>query len=212
MAGHHVRASQSTGVFLGVGATLVLPDEGQQCPVWSSEEIGPSRAKLPSTPLRRTPPSTAPDAPQPPVRPQGAKTATAPPPVPVGEGMSRPILVERGKPVSYSREALDARVEGTMIVRCTITVEARVEKCVVLQTLPFLEQSVLENLYTSRFRPRRFKANPWPSATPSTSNWWRRLSLTRQRPARSYRAPAGSSFQESVGCHLLSLSGRTGPP
>ena len=74
--------------------------------------------------------------------------------------MTRPVLVERGAAVSYTREALEARVEGTMIVRCTITVEGRVEKCQVLKSLPFLEQAVLENLYSSRYKPVTFQGKP----------------------------------------------------
>jgi serine/threonine-protein kinase len=80
--------------------------------------------------------------------------------VPFGEGMTRPRLVTPGKPVSYSREALEARVEGTMIVKCTITVEGQVERCTVLKTLPFLEEAVLQSLYSSRYSPVTFQGKP----------------------------------------------------
>ena len=80
--------------------------------------------------------------------------------VPFGEGMTRPVLVERGKPVSYTPQALEARVEGTMVVRCIITVEGHVEKCLVLKTLPFLEQAVLESLYSSRYSPVTYQGKP----------------------------------------------------
>jgi hypothetical protein len=101
-----------------------------------------------------------------------ASTAAAPAPstgttapaagdlVPFGEGMSRPVLIERGKPVSYTREALEARIEGTMIVRCIITIDGHVEKCVPLKTLPFLEQAVLEMLYSSRYSPVTYQGKP----------------------------------------------------
>jgi outer membrane biosynthesis protein TonB len=113
-------------------------------------------------------PTTA--APAPATQPQAtALPAVAPHPgaptlggdlLPFGDGMTRPVLVERGKPVQYSREALEAKVDGTMIIRCTITVEGRVERCVVLKTLPFLEQAVLENLYSSRYSPVTFQGKP----------------------------------------------------
>jgi protein TonB len=74
--------------------------------------------------------------------------------------MTRPVLLERGKAVQYTREALEAKVEGTMIVRCTITAEGRVEQCIVLKPLPFLEQAVLENLYSSRYAPVTFQGKP----------------------------------------------------
>jgi protein TonB len=74
--------------------------------------------------------------------------------------MTRPVLIERAKPVSYTPQALEAHVEGTMIVRCIITVEGRIEKCVVLKTLPFLEQAVLESLYSSRYAPVTYQGKP----------------------------------------------------
>jgi eukaryotic-like serine/threonine-protein kinase len=80
--------------------------------------------------------------------------------VPFGEGMTRPVLIERAKPVSYTPQALEAHVEGTMVVRCIITVEGHVEKCVVLKTLPFLEQAVLESLYSSRYSPVTYQGKP----------------------------------------------------
>ncbi len=80
--------------------------------------------------------------------------------VPFGEGMTRPRLISPGKPVSYSREALEARVEGTMIVKCTITIEGTVERCSVLKTLPFLEDAVLESLYSSRYAPVTYQGKP----------------------------------------------------
>ena len=80
--------------------------------------------------------------------------------VPFGEGMTRPVLIERAKPVSYTPQALEAHVEGTMIVRCIITVEGRIEKCVVLKTLPFLERAVLESLYSSRYAPVTYQGKP----------------------------------------------------
>jgi eukaryotic-like serine/threonine-protein kinase len=107
-------------------------------------------------------------------QPAGAVAAVAPPVasaaqaapvpngdlVPFGEGMTRPVLIERAKPVSYTPQALEARVEGTMVVRCIITVEGHVEKCLVLKTLPFLEQAVLESLYSSRYSPVTYQGKP----------------------------------------------------
>ena len=74
--------------------------------------------------------------------------------------MTKPALIERVKPVTYTPQALAARVEGTMIVRCTITAEGHVEKCTVLKTLPFLEQEVLDSLYSSRYTPVMYQGKP----------------------------------------------------
>ena len=123
-------------------------------------------------PIPLTTPASAQAAPARPATPGAAAPAAAtglgtPAPaapvgdlVPFGEGMTRPVLVERGKPVSYTSQALEARVEGTMIVRCTITVDGRVENCVVLKTLPFLEKEVLESLYSSRYAPVTYQGKP----------------------------------------------------
>ena len=115
-------------------------------------------------------PALAVGAPAKPVPPVAATTSAGPPAaagpaalgdvVPFGEGMTRPKLVTPGKPVSYSREAIEARVEGTMIVKCTITVDGQVEKCTVLKTLPFLEEAVLQSLYSSRYSPVTFQGKP----------------------------------------------------
>jgi TonB family protein len=137
-------------------------------------EAGPVPVPIPVPPVsavQATParpgPATAAAAPQPlapaatqAAAPKPAGPSTAGELLPFGEGMTRPVLVERGKPVQYSREALEAKVDGTMIVRCTITTEGRVERCVVLKTLPFLEQAVLENLYSSRYTPVTFQGKP----------------------------------------------------
>jgi serine/threonine-protein kinase len=45
--------------------------------------------------------------------------------VPFGEGMTRPVLMQPGRPITYTREAIAARVEGVSIVRCVITSRGR---------------------------------------------------------------------------------------
>ena len=122
----------------------------------------PATATAPAAPLVAAPrPAAAPVAaistPQPPAATPASPAGEL---LPFGEGMTRPVLLERGKAVQYTREALEAKVEGTMIVRCTITAEGRVEQCIVLKPLPFLEQAVLENLYSSRYAPVTFQGKP----------------------------------------------------
>jgi len=117
----------------------------------------PAATATPAGPLRPAPSAPAAAAA---TTPGAAAALQAGDVVPFGEGMTRPVLMTPGKPVSYSREALEARVEGTMIVKCTITVEGRVERCNVLKTLPFLEEAVLENLYSSRYAPVTFQGKP----------------------------------------------------
>jgi TonB family protein len=77
-------------------------------------------------------------------------------PLPYGEGMTRPEQLE-GKDIAYTREALAARVQGTMLVKCTITRAGRVENCRVLKPLPHMEQAVLEALQSRIYKPILYK-------------------------------------------------------
>jgi TonB family protein len=80
--------------------------------------------------------------------------------VPFGEGMTRPVLLQPGRPIVYTREATAARVEGTMIVRCVITTEGKVERCNVLKPLPFMTEAVVEHLMSERFQPVTYQGKP----------------------------------------------------
>jgi serine/threonine-protein kinase len=80
-------------------------------------------------------------------------------PLPYGEGMSRPEQLE-GKEIVYTREALAARVQGSMLVKCTITREGRVQNCRVLKQVPHMEQSVLEALQSRTYKPILYKGQP----------------------------------------------------
>jgi len=77
-------------------------------------------------------------------------------PIPYGEGMSRPEQLE-GKEIAYTREALAARVQGSMLVKCTITRAGRVENCRVLKPVPHMEQTVLEALQSRVYKPILYK-------------------------------------------------------
>jgi serine/threonine-protein kinase len=89
-------------------------------------------------------------------KPQAAPAPTIEPPrdvVPFGEGMTRPVLMQPGRPITYTREAIAARVEGVSVVRCVITAEGSVERCKVIKPLPFMDEAVLEHLQSQRFQP-----------------------------------------------------------
>jgi TonB family protein len=71
--------------------------------------------------------------------------------------MVRPTLVFAGKDPVYTREALVAGVEGTMVVKCTITVEGTVERCRVLKGVPHMNDAVVEALSSRRYTPVLFE-------------------------------------------------------
>jgi eukaryotic-like serine/threonine-protein kinase len=76
-----------------------------------------------------------------------------------GETMSRLELLE-GKDLTYSREALAAKVEGVMLLKCTITRRGRVENCRVLKTLPHMEATVLDTLKSRVYKPILYRGQP----------------------------------------------------
>jgi protein TonB len=76
-----------------------------------------------------------------------------------GSGMTPPEMLS-GATIQYSREALEARVSGTIIARCTITREGSVENCRIIKGLPYMDATVLEALTTRRYRPVHFQGRP----------------------------------------------------
>jgi serine/threonine-protein kinase len=73
-------------------------------------------------------------------------------PLPFSEGMSRPVELS-GKDIVYTREALAARVEGTMMVKCVITKQGKVESCRVLKGLPHMNEAVVTALQSRTYKP-----------------------------------------------------------
>jgi len=79
--------------------------------------------------------------------------------LPFGAGMTRPEKMS-GPPPQYTREALEARVQGLMIVKCVITTEGKIERCRIIKPLPHMEQAVLDSLYAQRYKPVTFQGRP----------------------------------------------------
>ena len=79
--------------------------------------------------------------------------------MPFGSGMTPPEMLS-GATIQYTREALEARVSGTMIARCTITREGEVENCRIIKGLPYMDATVLDALTTRRYRPVHFQGRP----------------------------------------------------
>lgn len=93
----------------------------------------------------------------------GAQPSTTAPEgaVPFGPEMQRPVRLS-GRDPGYTLEAVEARVEGKVLVKCVITVEGKVENCRVLRSLPWLDQEVLSALKTQRYTPVTFKGRLVP--------------------------------------------------
>ncbi len=90
---------------------------------------------------------------------QRAALPTGDEPIPFQEGMPRPRELE-GKDIIYTRKALAAKVEGSMVLKCVITREGRVENCRVLKGLPHMNEAVVEALQSRVYQPITLQGRP----------------------------------------------------
>lgn len=74
-------------------------------------------------------------------------------------GMSRPMRIAGADPV-YTREALQARVQGKVIVKCAVMTDGSVRNCRVIKGLPYMDQAVLQALSAQRYTPASFQGRP----------------------------------------------------
>jgi protein TonB len=70
--------------------------------------------------------------------------------------MNRPVKVSGPDPV-YPKAALSARVEGMVILRCTIKKDGHVESCRMIKSLPHLDAAALASIKSSRYTPVVFQ-------------------------------------------------------
>jgi eukaryotic-like serine/threonine-protein kinase len=79
--------------------------------------------------------------------------------LPYGPDMSQPRLISSVDPV-FPREAIVARVEGTMIAKCTITTSGSLESCRIIKGLPFMDKPMLDALSQRKYTPVMYNAKP----------------------------------------------------
>jgi protein TonB len=89
----------------------------------------------------------------------GGATAAGVTLVPFVEGMSRPQRISGSVP-GYTQKAIDANVEGKMLIKCVILTTGETRDCRVVQSLPHLDQAVLEALKSWRFKPAQKDGKP----------------------------------------------------
>lgn len=65
-----------------------------------------------------------------------------------------------GPDPEYTLQALEHEVEGTMLVRCVLTVQGTVHDCHVVRSLPFMDRAVIEALERRRYTPALRNGNP----------------------------------------------------
>ncbi|XXF80757.1 energy transducer TonB [Myxococcaceae bacterium GXIMD 01537] len=73
-----------------------------------------------------------------------------------GDGMSPPKLLSNPG-IELPREALVARVEGTVVAKCVITLEGEVDGCRIIKGLPLVDEAVRAALESRRYSPVTFQ-------------------------------------------------------
>ncbi|WP_437875961.1 TonB family protein [Sorangium sp. So ce513] len=109
-------------------------------------------AALPAAPTAPAPaavPAAVPAAPAP----------TAPEILRFQEGMTRPVPVV-APAVVYTREARQARVEGTVLARCVVTTAGHLTGCRIVKGVPHMNEAVLSALAASRYKPVTYQGRP----------------------------------------------------
>jgi len=96
-----------------------------------------------------------PDAPPPPPPPPRAER----PPVRTGGALEAPALIKRVAPV-YPDVAVNARIEGVVILEATVGRDGRVEDVRVLRGVPFLDQAAVDAVRQWQYEPLLLNGKP----------------------------------------------------
>jgi periplasmic protein TonB len=79
--------------------------------------------------------------------------------VPMMPGMARPVRISGADP-AYTPQALQARIEGKVHVKCNVMVDGSVRSCQIVKGLPHMDQAVLQALSAQRYQPAMFQGRP----------------------------------------------------
>jgi protein TonB len=82
-----------------------------------------------------------------------------PAPVEFDDRMTRPSKLAGPDP-QYTPQAIEREIEGTMLVRCVVTVQGEVRDCRIVKGLPYLDEAVVAALERRRYRPATLGGRP----------------------------------------------------
>jgi periplasmic protein TonB len=82
-------------------------------------------------------------------------------PVRVGAGIREPRKIKNVDPV-YPFVARSARVQGVVVIECTVGIDGRVETAQVVQGVPLLEKAALDAVRQWRYTPTLYQGVPVP--------------------------------------------------
>lgn len=149
-------------------ASAPSPQATASAPPEPAPPAEPSSAEPPSTePPSAAEPSvalpTAAALPEPPATAPGAVPAAPAPAAPeilrFQEGMTRPAPIT-APAVVYTRQARQARVEGTVLAKCVVTTAGSLTGCRIVKGVPHMNEAVLEALAASRYKPVTYQGRP----------------------------------------------------
>jgi TonB family protein len=80
-------------------------------------------------------------------------------PVEFSDDLTPPVLLSGPSP-EYTPMALERRVEGTMAIRCVISVDGTVHGCRVIKSLPFMDRAAITALERRKYRPALREGQP----------------------------------------------------
>jgi TonB family protein len=80
-------------------------------------------------------------------------------PIEFNDKMTEPVLISGPSP-EYTSLALQRRVEGTMVIRCVITVAGTVHGCRVIKSLPFMDRAAVTALEQRKYKPALQEGKP----------------------------------------------------
>jgi len=73
--------------------------------------------------------------------------------------MTAPAMISGPIP-EYTQDAIDRGIEGTMQVRCVVTVGGQVRNCKVLKGLPYMDSAVVRALEGRKYKPATAEGRP----------------------------------------------------
>lgn len=103
-------------------------------------------------------------------RPARKPAATPPPPVRIGGAIPEPRKIGHVDPV-YPDIAKQARVQGIVILECTIDTQGRVSDVRVLRGIPLLDEAAIEAVRQWVYEPTRLNGVPVPVLMTVTVNF-----------------------------------------
>lgn len=102
---------------------------------------------------------------EPPGRPAGDSAASEPAPLRQGApGLTLPRLLKEARP-AYTREAMDAKIQGTVALECIVKTDGQVGTCTVTRSLDAthgLDQEAISAAQKWRFEPGKKDGKPVP--------------------------------------------------